>query len=118
MKLRQCWGLIIVHSSALSKSQYFIKRGRKGQSVGAVALRQLQWKHAKRPDASGVAMTIHMPKHRLGEHDKALHLSLTAEQVDEVTARLEKERGRVNGAERCGVKKVEVQAFTSRPAEC
>src|SRR5262245_39739411 len=62
----------------------------KGQAVGAVALRQLQWKHAKRPDASGVEMTNHMSKHRLGEHDKALHPSLTVEQVDEMIARLER----------------------------
>ena len=70
----------------------FYEAWEKGQAVGAVALRQLQWKHAKRPDASGVAMTIHMSKHRLGEHDKFLHLSLTVEQVDEVIARLEQER--------------------------
>jgi len=48
--------------------------------------------HARRPDASGVAMTIHMSKHRLREYDKALHLSLTVEQVDEMIARLEQER--------------------------
>jgi hypothetical protein len=59
------------------------------QVAGAIALRQLQWKHAKRPDASGVAMTIHMSKHRLGEHDKFLHLNLTVEQVDEMIAKLE-----------------------------
>ena len=58
-----------------------------GKRTGA--LRQLQWKHAKRPDASGVAMTIHMSKHRLGEHDKALHLDISVEDVDEVIARLE-----------------------------
>jgi hypothetical protein len=61
----------------------------KGQAVGAVALRQLQWKHAKRTDASGVAMTIHMSKHRLGEHDKFLYLNLTVDDVDEMIARLE-----------------------------
>ena len=55
-------------------------------------MRQLQWKHAKRPDSSGVAMTIHMSKHLLGQHDKALHLSLTVEDVDELIAKLEKER--------------------------
>src|SRR5215510_5464045 len=55
----------------------FYQAWEKGQAVGAVALRQLQWKHAKRLDKSGVAMTIHMSKHRLREHDKFLHLSLT-----------------------------------------
>jgi hypothetical protein len=64
----------------------------KGRAVGAVSLRQLQWKHAKRPDSSGVAMTIHMSKHLLGQHDKALHLNLTVEDVDELIARLERER--------------------------
>ena len=70
----------------------FYEAWEKGQAVGAVALRQLQWKHAKRLDASGVAMTIHMSTHRLGEHDKALHLNLTAQDVDELIARLEQER--------------------------
>jgi hypothetical protein len=37
-------------------------------------------------------MTIHMSKHRLGEHDKSLHLNLTVQQVDEMIARLEHER--------------------------
>jgi hypothetical protein len=37
-------------------------------------------------------MTIHMSKHRLGEHDKALHLNLTVQDVDEMIARLEHER--------------------------
>jgi hypothetical protein len=67
----------------------FYQAWEKGRAVGAVALHQLQWKHAKRPDASGVAMTIHMSKHRLGEHDKALHLNISVEDVDEVIARLE-----------------------------
>jgi|SRR5262249_6008246 len=70
----------------------FYQAWEKGQAVGAVALRQLQWKHAKRPDASGVAMTIHMSKHRLGEHDKALHLNLTVQDVDELIARLEQKQ--------------------------
>jgi hypothetical protein len=70
----------------------FCEAWEKGQAVGAVALRQLQWKHAKRPDGSGVAMTIHISKHLLGEHDKALHLNLTAEDVDEMIAKLERER--------------------------
>jgi hypothetical protein len=70
----------------------FYRAWEKGQAVGAVGLRQLQWKHAKRLDASGVAMTIHMSKHRLGEHDKALYLNLTVEQVDEMIARLEEQQ--------------------------
>ena len=48
----------------------FYQAWEKGQAVGAVALRQLQWKHA-------------MSKHRLGEHDKSLHLNLTLDDVDE-----------------------------------
>jgi hypothetical protein len=70
----------------------FYQAWEKGQAVGAVALRQLQWKHAKRPDASGVAMTIYMSKHRLGQNDKALHLNLTVQDVDELTTRLEQQR--------------------------
>jgi hypothetical protein len=76
----------------------FYQAWEEGQAVGAVALRQLQWKHAKRPDASGVAMTIHMSKHRLGEHDKALHFNLTVQDVDELIARLEQQRTQQLGA--------------------
>jgi hypothetical protein len=97
----------------------FYEAWEKGHAVGAVALRQLQWNHAKRPDASGVAMTIHMSKHRLGEHDKALHLNLTVEDVDEMTARLEQERAQqlvANGREPREGKTIEVS--TRRPAEC
>jgi hypothetical protein len=43
-------------------------------------------------------MTIHMSKHWLGEHDKALHLSLTVEQVDEMIAGLEQEKARQFGS--------------------
>src|SRR5215475_300290 len=74
------------------QEEVFYEAWEKGQAVGAVALRQLQWKHAKRPDSSGVAMTIHLSKHRLREHDKFLHLNLTVEDVDEMIARLEQER--------------------------
>jgi hypothetical protein len=81
-------------------------------------LRQLQWKHAKRTDSSGVAMTIHMSKHRLGEHDKSLHLNLTVQDVDEIIARLEHEQARVHEGGHSEVKTIEVQAPTRRPAEC
>lgn len=70
----------------------FYEAWEEGRVAGTIALRQLQWKHAKRPDRSGVAMTIHMSKHRLGETEKSLHLSLTVEDVDEMIARLEQER--------------------------
>jgi hypothetical protein len=93
----------------------FYQAWEKGQAVGAVAVRQLQWKHAKRPDASGVAMTIHMSKHRLGEHDKFLHLNMTVDDVDEMIARLEHERARVNGGEHSEVKTIVVP--TRRPAD-
>jgi len=79
------------------QERVFYEAWEKGQAAGAVALRQLQWKHAKRPDSSGVAMTIHMSKHRLREHDKFLHLSLTVGDVDEMIARLEQERARQLG---------------------
>jgi hypothetical protein len=74
------------------QEQVFAQAWEKGQAIGAVALRQLQWKHAKRSDASGVAMTIHMSKHLLGQNDKMLHLNLTVEQVDEMIARLEEQQ--------------------------
>jgi hypothetical protein len=32
-----------------------------------------------------------MSKHRLGEHDKALHLNMTVKDVDELIARLEQQ---------------------------
>ena len=86
----------------------FYQAWEEGQAAGAVALRQLQWKHAKRPDASGVAMTIHMSKHLLGQHDKFLHLSLTVEQVDEIIARLEHEQAQQLGVNGREVKKIEV----------
>ena len=90
-----------------------------GKRTGA--LRQLQWKHAKRPDSSGVAMTIHMSKHRLGEHDKALHLNLTVQDIDDLIAKLEHERAQqlvASPGEHRELKKIEVQAPTRRPAEC
>jgi len=64
-------------------------------------------------------MTIHMSKHRLGEHDKFLYLNMTVEQVDEMIARLESERAQslgVNGGEPREVKTIEAPA--RRPAEC
>jgi hypothetical protein len=99
----------------------FYQAWEEGQAAGAVALRQLQWKHAKRPDASGVAMTIHMSKHLLGQSDKALHLNLTVQDVDELIARLEHERAQqlvASPGEHCEVRTIEVQAPTRRPAEC
>ena len=76
----------------------FYQAWEKGQAVGAVALRQLQWKHAKRQDSSGVAMTIHMSKHLLGQNDKALHVNLSVEDVDEMISRLEQNRAQQLGA--------------------
>src|SRR5262249_28779575 len=70
----------------------FYEAWEKGQGAGAIALRQLQWKHAKRLDRSGVAMTIHMSKRVLGQNDKALHLNLTVADVDEMISRLEQQR--------------------------
>jgi len=37
-------------------------------------------------------------QHRLGEHDKALHLNLTVQDVDEMIARLEQEQAQQLGA--------------------
>jgi hypothetical protein len=76
----------------------FYEAWEKGQAVGAVSLRQLQWKHAKRLDASGVAMTIHMSKHLLGQNDKALHLNLSVEDIDVMITSLEQRRAQEIGA--------------------
>lgn len=43
---------------------------KRGSAQAVISLRHLQHQHAKRADASGVAMTIHMSKHRLKEGDK------------------------------------------------
>jgi ABC-type transporter Mla MlaB component len=85
----------------------FYQAWEKGQAVGAVALRQLQWKHAKRTDSSGVAMTIHMSKHLLGQNDKALYLNLTVQDVDEIISKLEHEQARVHEGGHSEVKTIE-----------
>src|SRR5262245_29011906 len=43
----------------------------RGQDMGKVSLRRLQWRHANGAGSSAVNMTIHLSKHRLGETDKA-----------------------------------------------
>jgi hypothetical protein len=43
-----------------------------GRQMGLLELRRLQWRHAQRPDASGVSMTIHLSKYWLGERTKPL----------------------------------------------
>jgi hypothetical protein len=43
-----------------------------GRQMGLLELRRLQWRHAQRPDASGVSMTIHLSKYWLGERPKPL----------------------------------------------
>ena len=62
-----------------------------------------------------------MSKHRLGEHDKSLHLNLTVDDVDEIIARLEHERAQqlvASPGEHCEVRTIEVQVPAQRPAEC
>jgi hypothetical protein len=42
----------------------------RGAAQKKISLRRLQWAHAERPGAPGVAMTIHMSKHQLDEVEK------------------------------------------------
>jgi hypothetical protein len=44
----------------------------RGKQMYFVSLKRLQWKHAQMKNSAGVNMTIHLSKHDLGEHDKAL----------------------------------------------
>src|SRR5262245_35447775 len=76
----------------------FYQAWEKGQVAGAIALLQRKWKHERRPISSGVTMTIHMSKYLLGQNDKALHLNLTAKDVDEMIARLEENLAKQLGA--------------------
>lgn len=43
-----------------------------GLGQGKVSLRRLQFTHAQMPNSGGVAMTIHLSKHALGQTDKSL----------------------------------------------
>jgi hypothetical protein len=43
-----------------------------GGLVGKVELRRLQWAHAQEKGSAGVAMTIHLSKHWLGEKDRLI----------------------------------------------
>ena len=42
----------------------------RGAPKGRVSLRRLQWQHARGFGPHAVAMTVHLSKHWLGEHDK------------------------------------------------
>jgi len=44
----------------------------RGKLMYFVSLKRLQWRHAQMPNSAGVNMTIHLSKHDLNEHDKAL----------------------------------------------
>ena len=97
MRQRQCSGSIIGLSSAGSKNQCFIKHGRKVRPSAQLLCVSCNGS-TRRGQTDWVAMTIHMSKHWLREHDKALHLSLTVEQVDEMIAGLEQEKARQFGS--------------------
>lgn len=42
-----------------------------GRALSRLSLRRLQWRHANGRGPAAVAMTIHLSKHWLGEHDKS-----------------------------------------------
>lgn len=59
----------------------------RGKARGEVGLRVLSWNHAHMPNSAGVAMTVHLRKHMLGEHDKSEHkheVSLLGKMLDEI----------------------------------
>ena len=62
-----------------------------GRSEGHASLRRLQWQHAQMPNSAGVAMTIHLSKHWLGETDKAA-LELTGKDGGPIEVSTARER--------------------------
>ena len=59
-----------------------------GQVQQFVNLRRLQWRHARADN--GTQMTIHLSKHRLGEHDKSMVLNMSVEDLDLLINELER----------------------------
>lgn len=53
------------------KEPQYAEAYERGKAAGRQLLKRLQWKHAQMPSSAGVAMTIHMSKHHLGETEKA-----------------------------------------------
>ena len=58
-----------------------------------ISLKRLQWRHAQMPNSAGVAMTTHLSKHVLGEHDRSLVLNATVAEIDEAIRELEQRSG-------------------------
>lgn len=69
----------------------------RGAANGKVSLRRLQWKHARMRNAAGVNMTIHMSKHLLGQHDRALLEGKFTSQVDVIHQLLREIDGQSKG---------------------
>ncbi len=68
-----------------------------GQAEGRVALRRLQFRHAKMPNSAGVQMTIHLSKHHLGQTDKAaLELSGRVDSAVRIMSVRERVHGKLN----------------------
>jgi hypothetical protein len=79
---------------------------------GRVELRRLQWRHANGFGPQAVAMTMHLSKHWLGEHDKAqldvnaninlnTHRSATDIMLDNIKAELLSKEEQIELAELC-----------------
>lgn len=57
-------------SKVLNSRPVLLETWNRGVAQSKISLRRLQLAHASTPGAPGVAMTIHMSKHHLDEHDK------------------------------------------------
>jgi hypothetical protein len=86
-----------------------------GKADGDEMLRRLQWRHAKMPNGSGVQMTIHMSRHRLGEHDKALVQAEVVGRVDVIHQLLKEIDGTTRGLPPHALPPGEVIDGTARP---
>lgn len=69
----------------------------KGVGDGDAKLRALQWRHAQMANGAGVSMTIHMSKHRLGEHDRNLVESKSVSRVEVIHQLLREIDGTTKG---------------------
>lgn len=69
----------------------------RGVADAKVRLRRLQWRHARMKNSAGVAMTIHLSKHLLGEHDKALITATHASRVEVIHQLLREIDGQSKG---------------------
>lgn len=71
LEASQFFGIDEANFAKLLKSRQVLgDTWNRGAAQAKISLRRLQIAHASQPGAPGVAMTIHLAKHWLGEHDK------------------------------------------------